>query len=156
GLASNPRREVAAPTVVERGHLSEPRGLAVGDAVADAGFQVSGEFFEHPPIIGPATGWDQAYTDDPRRRSARALDRGRSRVPSGAVRGPATGVALASVGRLEDLLEFFGADLQGRRCVLSEIPEVPHPVLVRLATPAHIRVPHPEVMAPTRSDSRAE
>src|SRR5262249_41085766 len=51
GLAADPRREVPTPTVVEGGHLVEPRGLAVGDAVTDHGLQAVGEFLEHPPII---------------------------------------------------------------------------------------------------------
>jgi hypothetical protein len=51
GLAADPRPEVPTPTVVEGGHLGEPRGLAVGDAVTDLGLQAVGEFLEHPPII---------------------------------------------------------------------------------------------------------
>jgi hypothetical protein len=40
GLAADPRREVAAPPVIESRHLGEPRRLAIGDPVADPGFQV--------------------------------------------------------------------------------------------------------------------
>jgi hypothetical protein len=48
GLAADPRCEFPASAVVERGHLGEPRGLAVEDPVAEARLQVTGELFEHP------------------------------------------------------------------------------------------------------------
>lgn len=52
-LAADPRREVAAPAVVERGYLEESGGLAVGDPVAEPGSHVVGESLENLPIIGP-------------------------------------------------------------------------------------------------------
>ncbi len=42
GLAADPRREVAAPPVVELRHLGQASRLAVGDPVADAGRHVMG------------------------------------------------------------------------------------------------------------------
>ena len=62
GLAVDPCCEFPASAVVERGHLGEPRGLAVGDPVADPGSQVAREFFKYPPIIGPAPDRCQVYT----------------------------------------------------------------------------------------------
>ena len=56
GLAADLGREVPAPAVIEPGHLGEARGLPVGDPVAELRHGVSGEFFQHPSIIGPATG----------------------------------------------------------------------------------------------------
>jgi hypothetical protein len=62
GLVADLGREVPAPPMVEPRQLGEPRGFPVGDPVAELRHQISGEFFQHPSIISPATGRGHAYT----------------------------------------------------------------------------------------------
>ena len=56
GLAADVRREVPTPAVVERGHLGEPGGLAVGNTVADPRLEVVGEVFHQEAPWGIGSG----------------------------------------------------------------------------------------------------
>jgi hypothetical protein len=49
---ADPRREVPPPSVVERRHLGESCGLAVGDPIADPGLRASQEFWTAQAYTG--------------------------------------------------------------------------------------------------------
>ena len=53
-LPADPFRKVLPPTVVESSHLRQPGGLAIGDAIAELGFEVFGESFIAISTKGPA------------------------------------------------------------------------------------------------------
>ncbi len=49
---ADPRREVPPPSVVERRHLGESCGLAIGDPIADPGLRASQESWTHQTYTG--------------------------------------------------------------------------------------------------------